>query len=196
MLLGSKSVAWRYFASSGFRCLWQNAIRHSFWLLFFQGQFPHSSSLFSGPFKYFLHIFFTGIYFLSSVMVHPSSHKTPNYISGDVFTFGQMWICLDCLLIPGICSVAMCEDSIVLPSGSLAVISFYIIKVSIVVVDCFVRCIFSPESTISRMLLLGEFYGVPIQFIKLILGLLTSILFIISPNHHSHPFLFPPSLLL
>ena len=140
--------------------------------------------------------FFTSIYFLSSVMVHPSSHKTPNYISGDVFTFGQMWICLDCLLIPGICSVAMCEDSIVLPSGSLAVISFYIIKVSIVVVDCFVRCIFSPESTISRMLLLGEFYGVPIQFIKLILGLLTSILFIISPNHHSHPFLFPPSLLL
>ena len=46
----------------------------------------------------------------------------------------------------------MCEDSIVLSSGSLAIISVDIITGAIVVVACFDRCIFAPESAISSML--------------------------------------------
>ena len=65
----------------------------------------------------------------------------------------------------------MCNDSIVIPSGSIYVITFGIITRAIVVVDCFARCIFAPEFTIDDVLLPGEFCGVHIQFIKLILGL-------------------------
>ena len=82
----------------------------------------------------------------------------------------------------------MCDDSIVLPYGSISVILFEIITGDIVVMACFAMCIFAPESDIARMLLLGKFGGVLIQFIKLILGLIVSILIIISPNRHLHPF--------
>ena len=87
----------------------------------------------------------------------------------------------------------MCDESIVITSGSLTVISFEIITWVVVVVDCFDRCIFAPESEISSVLLPGEYVGVPIQFIKLILVLLISILSTIGPNHHLSPFLLPPS---
>ena len=90
----------------------------------------------------------------------------------------------------------MCEESIVLPSNSLALISFYIITGSNVVVACFYRCIFAPDSVISSMLLLEEFGGIPVQLIKLILGLLNSVLSNIALNHHSHPFSLPPSIFL
>ena len=106
------------------------------------------------------------------MIVHPSSHKTPNEINGDVFIFGEMCIRLACLLIPDIWSVLMCEDSIVIPSGSLAVLSFDIITGGTVVVACFSRCIFAPESVVASIFLLGLLCGVLIQFIKLILGLL------------------------
>ena len=49
-----------------------------------------------------------------------------------------------------------------LPSDSLAVVSFEIITGAIVVADCFAMCIFSPESAIAIMLLLGLFGGFPI----------------------------------
>ena len=49
----------------------------------------------------------------------------------------------------------MCDDSIVFPYGSLAVISFEIITGSIVVVDCFARCILAPDSAIDSVMLLG-----------------------------------------
>ena len=75
-----------------------------------------------------------------------------------------------------------------LSSGSFAVISFEIMTGYIVVVAFFARCIFTPESTIASVLLLGEFGGVPIQFIKPILGLIISNLLIIAPNRNSHPF--------
>ena len=88
----------------------------------------------------------------------------------------------------------MCEESTVMPYVSLAVISFDIITGAILVVACFSRCIFEPASTIASMLLLVGLGGVPIQIIKLILGLLLSILFIAAPNRHSYPFLLPPSL--
>ena len=85
-------------------------------------------------------------------MMHPSSHKTPNDIIGAVLIFGKMWICLAYFLRPGEWSVAICDDSIVLPSGS---ISFDIITGAIVVVAHFSRCIFAPESVIASVLLLG-----------------------------------------
>ena len=78
----------------------------------------------------------------------------------------------------------MCDDSTVIPYGSRAVIPFEIMEGGIVVEDCFDRCIFAPESAISSMLLLVGLGGVSIQFIKLILWLLISILFIIAPNLH------------
>ena len=46
----------------------------------------------------------------------------------------------------------MCDDSIVFPSGSLAVISFEIITGSIVVVAYFYICIFGPESNTASVL--------------------------------------------
>ena len=66
----------------------------------------------------------------------------------------------------------MCEESIVIPYDSLAVVSFGIITGDNVVVACFSRFIFAPESRIASMLLLGVLSGVSIKFIKLILGLL------------------------
>ena len=100
------------------------------------------------------------------------------------------------MLRPGSWSVAICDGSNVLPSGSLAVISFEIMTGAIVVVACFARCIFAPMSAIAGVFLLGEFDGVPIQFIKIILGLLSSILLMIILNRHSHPFSLLPSLFL
>ena len=67
---------------------------------------------------------------------------------------------------------------------------------AIVLVACFASCIFEPAYIIDSMLLIGEFGGVLIQFIKLILELLISILLIIAPNRHSHPFSLPPSIFL
>ena len=107
-----------------------------------------------------------------------------------------MWIFLACLIGPDSWSVAMYNDSIVLLSGSLAVMVFEIMTGSIVLVAFLVRCIFAPESLIGSVFLLGEFGGVPIQFIKLILGLLISTLFIIAPNRHPCPFPLTPSLFL
>ena len=115
-------------------------------------------------------------------MVHPKSHNTPNDISGAVFIFGIMWVCLACLLRPGRWSVAICDDSIVLLYGSLAVMSFEIMTGAIVVVACFSGCISAPESSVFSVYLLGEFGGVTIQFIKLILGLLISMLLLIAPT--------------
>ena len=98
--------------------------------------------------------------YLSSVMVHPSSHKTPNYINGAVCIFGKMWICLACFLRPGSWSVAICLYSIVLPYGSLAFVSFSVITRAIVGVDFLAGCIFAPEPKISSMLVLVGLGGV------------------------------------
>ena len=50
-----------------------------------------------------------------SLMVHPYSHQTTDTISGAVFVLGKMWIFLACLIRPGIWSVVIFDDSIVLP---------------------------------------------------------------------------------
>ena len=73
-----------------------------------------------------------------------------------------MWIGLDSLLRPGIWSVAICVDSIVLPSGGLAFISFSLITGTIVGVDFLAMCIFAPESEIASMLILFGSGGVSI----------------------------------
>ena len=99
---------------------------------------------------------------LSSVMVHPSSQKTPNDINGAVYIFGKMCICLACFLRPRIWCVAICVDSIVLPSGSLAFILCSIFTGAIVGVACLARCIFAPESAIASMLVLFGLGGVSI----------------------------------
>ena len=49
----------------------------------------------------------------------------------------------------------MFDDSIVLPYGSFDVISFEIMNGNVLVVACFDRCIFAPESEIARISLLG-----------------------------------------
>ena len=72
----------------------------------------------------------------------------------------------------------MWDDSIVLTSGSIYVVLFEIMNEAIVLVACLSRYIFAPEYDISSVFLLGELGGVPIKFVKLILGLLISILFL------------------
>ena len=55
-----------------------------------------------------------------------------------------------------------------LPYVSLAVISFDIFTGAILVVACFSKFIFAPESKIASMLLVGECGWVSINFNKLI----------------------------
>ena len=62
------------------------------------------------------------IFCLSSVMVHLSSHNTPNDINGAVCIFGKMWICISWLLRTSSWSVAIYVESIMIPSGILAFI--------------------------------------------------------------------------
>ena len=107
-------------------------------------------------------LLWTDISCLSCVMVHPPSYDTPNDINGAVWIFGKMWICLACFLRHGSWSVAMCADSIVLPSGSLDFISFSIIKGDIVGMAFFAMCLFAPKFAISRNLVLVGLGGVSI----------------------------------
>ena len=86
-------------------------------------------------------------------------------------------IFLACFIRPGSWSVAICEDSIFLPSDNLAFMSFDIMDGDIFGVPCFYRCIFAPESAISSVYLPGELVGIPILFNKLIFGLLILIFF-------------------
>ena len=105
-------------------------------------------------------------------MVHPSAHNTPNDISGAIFIYSKIWIFLTFFLRPDIWSVAICDDSIVLTYVIFYVMSFEMMTGAIVVVACFSRYKFALESEIAIVFLLGEFGGVSIQFIKLVLGLL------------------------
>ena len=98
--------------------------------------------------------------------MHPSSHETPNEINGAVFIFGKMCICLDSLLRPDRWSVVMCEDSIVLSSGSLVVVSFEIITGAILLVACFVKHVLATESAIASIFLLVGLGGVLIQLLN------------------------------
>ena len=152
--VGIKIDAWRYCASSGL-VVWSRMLIVTDSVFFYRGNYHIPVCLFLVPLIFSCPFFWTDISWLSSVMVHTSSHNTPNYINGAVAILGEMWICLACLLRPGRWSFSMCDDSIVIPYDSIAVNSFEIIKGAIIVVACFSRSIFSPESEIARVLLLG-----------------------------------------
>ena len=161
-VVGLKSDACKYWDSSGFEV----CARMLFTILS-DCYVPRGTShipafLFLVPFIISSPLFWMDIYFLSIVMVHPSSHKNPNDIHGDVYIFGKMWICLACLLRRGSCSFSICVDSLVLPYGSLDFILFSIFTGSIVGAACLARCIFAPESVISSMFVIFGLGGVSI----------------------------------
>ena len=60
---------------------------------------------------------------------------TPKDMNGYVLIFGEMLNFLDFLVRPGICSVNMYDNSIVLPYSILAVLLFEIITGAIVGMD-------------------------------------------------------------
>ena len=151
---GLKISSCKYWASSGFEVLIECCLPH-FVIFVAQRGTSHIpvflflvSLIISSP------LLWMDISCLSIMMVHPPSHITPNHINLDVFNFGKMWICLNCLIILGIWNIAMFVESIVLPSGSLDFISFSIIIGAFVGAPYFARCIFAPASTISSMLVL------------------------------------------
>ena len=69
---------------------------------------------------------------------------------------------------------------------------FEMMTEDIVGVDSFDRWMFALDSEITSVYFLGSLRGVPILSIKLILEVLISILFIITPNHNAHPFFITP----
>ena len=90
----------------------------------------------------------------------------------------------------------MCDDSISLSYSSHTVISFDIMTGAIFVVVLLDISMSVPESEISSAYLLGELGGVSMLSIKLILGVLLLILFVIAPSHHWRFFSLPPIIFL
>ena len=121
-IVGPKSAACKYWASYGFEVCTRMLFTTFSDCCGPRGIFHIPVFLSLVPLIIYFPFFWIEIACLSNVMVHPASHKTPNDINGDVFIFGKMWICLAILLRPDSFSVAMCVNSIVLPSGSLALI--------------------------------------------------------------------------
>ena len=144
VVVGLKSVACKYWTSSGFEVCTRILFTKFSNFCVSRGTSHIPVFLFLVPLIIFYPLLWIVIYFLSSVMVHPSSHKTPHDINGDVYILGKMWISLVCLFRPGRCSVDVCVESIVVPSASIDFISFSIIIGAIVGVACFARCIFAP----------------------------------------------------
>ena len=100
-IVGLKSDACKYWDSSGFE-----VYARMLCTTFSEFYVPRSTShipvlLFMVPFIISSPLLWIEISCLYSVMLHPSSNKTPNDINGDVWIFGKMWICLTCLLRPG-----------------------------------------------------------------------------------------------
>ena len=77
--------------------------------------------LFLVPFKICFPLFWTVISCWSGVVVHTSSHRTPNNMSGVVLILVEMWVCLAFIVRPGSYSFSTCDNSIVLPYGSIVV---------------------------------------------------------------------------
>ena len=99
-VVGLKSAAWRYCNRSGL-VLWSRILFYVASDYFVSWGTPQISVfLFLVPLSFSCPFFWTYISCSSSVVVHPSSHKTPNDISGYVFIFGSIWICLTFLIGP------------------------------------------------------------------------------------------------
>ena len=100
-VVGLKSAAYKYLASYGFEFC-----ARMFFTTFSDCCGPRGTShvpvfLFLFPLIFSSPLFWMEISYLSSVMVHQSSHKTPNDINRAVCILGKMWIYLASLLRPG-----------------------------------------------------------------------------------------------
>ena len=85
-----KSAAWKYCASYGF-VVWSITLFNTFFYCCVSRLTSHiPDCLLLVPFIVCFPFFLTEVSCWSSEMVNPSSHKTPNDISGDVIIFGQM----------------------------------------------------------------------------------------------------------
>ena len=109
--------------------------------------------LFLCPVSIYCPLFWYFVVCLSSVMIQPSSHKTPKDISGDAFVSGKMLIFLDSLDSPVISKVATCVDSVVMPSGSFSSMVCSHLTGSIVGVSLLEKCMLAPEAVISMFVL-------------------------------------------
>ena len=126
-VLGLKIASCRYCASSGL-FLWEIMLFITVSYCCVSRDISHISfCFFLVPFIIYFRLLWTEISCLYSGMVNPSSQKTHNDISGSVSIFGKIWIWLACLLSPISCILAIFDDSIVIPSGSIAVMLFGII---------------------------------------------------------------------
>ena len=158
-VVGLNSAACKYWVSYGFEICARMLLTTFSYFCGSRGTSHIPVFLFLVPFIISSPFSWIDISFLSSMMVHPSSHKTLNNINWAVWILVKFWIYLACSLRPGSWSVTICVDYILLPSGSLDFISFSIITGSIVGVACLDMCIFAPESTIYRMLVLVGLSG-------------------------------------
>ena len=150
-VVGLKSVACRYCDSSRLYGCTRMLFVASSYSCVFRGNYHIPYLLFLVYLFIYCCLFWNDISCLSSVMVNPSSHKTPNYISGDVLIIGKRFICLTLLLRSDSWSVAMDEDSIVLPFARPSIILFDVIIGSIVVVACFYKCTLTSDSDIAKI---------------------------------------------
>ena len=88
VVVGLKSSAWRYCTSYGV-FVWDVMLFAAISDCFIsRGTSCIPVNWLLVPFNIFCPFFWTYIYCLSSMVVHPSSHKTHNDISGDVLIFG------------------------------------------------------------------------------------------------------------
>ena len=100
-LVGSKSAACKYCDSSGFEVCARTLFTSFSYCFGPRGTSHIPVFLFLVPLNISSPFFWIDISCLSSVMVHPSSHKTTKDINGDVCIFWEMWIYFACLLRPG-----------------------------------------------------------------------------------------------
>ena len=121
-----KSAAWRNCDSYGLVVWDRKSFVAASECCVSRGTSPISFCLFLVPFIIPYTFIWTDISCLSSVMVHQSSYNNPNDISGAIFIYGEILIWLAFLLRPGIWSVFVCDEPIVLPYASLSIMSFEI----------------------------------------------------------------------
>ena len=99
--------------------------------------------LFVCPVRICCPLFWTVIVFLSIVMVHPSSYRTPKDMSGAVLIAGKTWIFLASLDSSGNGSVATCFDYMESPYGSLSSMVFVHVTGAIVGVSLLAKFMFA-----------------------------------------------------
>ena len=99
-VLGMKISACKYMSSSVFKVCAKMLFTTFSSYCGPRGTF-HIPVFFLVPLIIYSPLFWMDIDRISSVMMYPSSHNTPNDINGVVYIFGKMLICLASLLRPG-----------------------------------------------------------------------------------------------